>query len=895
LIPDFLRKIFPLVTLIFVAFIAFSQEHAKYSSGEILNKANHCFEKRQYDSAVYLYKKFLSEKGVSLNPKVSDQGNRPGKNMEVQVFLQIGNVYILKGDFVSAESWYQKALNLSGNFSDLKEKIYQNLGSLYYLKEQYEYSILYYQKSWFICSNEPARNSARTVDILISLGTAYSGNKEYQKSLSCFRKAESVLKVSEEKDPVRIAALSINIGEILVKLDAPAKALKRYQTAHELASRSNTSEMNILISSNEGMAECYTRLGQADSAMACMRNCLELIKSAGTDFKHECSRVYLFMGNIEFRQKEWERSINYYNQALSALLPDSVNFSITEPAISIYESDLLDLYKIFEFRGRSRLQSAIHKGLDTFTLSRAYKDFIMALKICDHISKDFGLNASRMTFYESTKSILTGAIESGFFLKGNIGTPDFTILFSLADASKNRMLLEDMEENRSMKLSGVPDSIMETIRGLKDEIVFYSRKYVREDFSTGTSPLSGLNEMQNKVTDLKLKLDSLRKKIDINYPDYPLQTRHEKKEPPSRILQSLKGDEAMLEYFYADSVIYIFLIRNDGASMQRVVLPSTFNNTLKECLHQLKSAEIRNYSSLSRTLYNCLVAPAEPRLNGIRRLILIPDEELSLFPFETLIREDPTASSATNSSSWHYLVRDFEILYHFSAEAWFKDTARSEPLTSSSCYAGFTPVFRNSPGNPGSLNPIPFALKEVKGIAGLFGRGPTHQMVFLDTASTERNFRLNAPGKTHIHIATHSLISENDPMSSALVFSKSKHSFGYQDKDDGLLHLDEISNLRLDASLVVLSACATGEGKVTRTEGVLALTRGFYLAGASNVVYSLWSIPDHLTCDFMLSFYRSCFSGKSYGAALREVKLKMISRPETSLPYMWAGIVLLGK
>ncbi len=132
-------------------------------------------------------------------------------------------------------------------------------------------------------------------------------------------------------------------------------------------------------------------------------------------------------------------------------------------------------------------------------------------------------------------------------------------------------------------------------------------------------------------------------------------------------------------------------------------------------------------------------------------------------------------------------------------------------------------------------------------------------------------------------------------MNSALVFSKSNHSIGHQDKDDGLLHLDEISNLRLDASLVVLSACATGEGKVTRTEGVLALTRGFYLAGASNVVYSLWNIPDHLTCEFMLSFYRSYFSGKTYSAALREVKMNMISKPETSLPYIWAGIVLLGR
>jgi CHAT domain-containing protein len=132
-------------------------------------------------------------------------------------------------------------------------------------------------------------------------------------------------------------------------------------------------------------------------------------------------------------------------------------------------------------------------------------------------------------------------------------------------------------------------------------------------------------------------------------------------------------------------------------------------------------------------------------------------------------------------------------------------------------------------------------------------------------------------------------------MSSALVFSATDHVEGPQGMNDGLLHLDEIGNLRLRASLVVLSACATGKGKVTHTEGVLAFSRGFFLAGASNVVYSLWNIPDHITSNLMINFYTDYFSGKTYSASLREVKLQMISNPETALPYMWAGFVLLGK
>jgi len=849
----------------------------------------------QYDSAVLLYKEFLSGSRLSLNHKDPDNGNSRNKKLEAQISMQIANIYTLKGEYPSAESWYKVALNLAESWSNLKAEIYQNLGSLFFLKEHYEYAILYYQKSWIIYSKEPIRNSGRIVDLLTSLGTAYSGNIEYRKSLSCFHKADSVLRISKNNDPLRYAGLNINIGEILVKLDAPEKALYRFRSARELASGSSISSTNIRITSTEGMAECYTRLGQIDSAMECLANCLELIRSTGTNMKYDSSRIYFFMGDVQARQGKWEKSMNYYYRALTTLLSDSADFSVEEANLCRHETDLLDLYKIYGHLGKSQLMSAIQTDLDTVSLSRSFSDFFKALKICNHISKDFGQGTSRMTFHESIKSILAGAIESGFLLKEKKNTMNFDDLFSMADANKNRVLLEDMEENRSMSLSGVPDSILKKIREMKDEIVFYSRKYIKEDSSPGTSLYTGLDELQNKVIDLKLKLDQLRKKIDQYSPDYLVQTQQQRKVYPSCIIKSLRNDEAMIEYFCSDSVIYLFLIRSEGLSVKRAVLPPTFNYSLRECLHQMKCAGIRNFSPLSHSLYNYLIAPVEPLLKNIRRLIIIPDEELSLFPFEALIREDPNEASGKNATSWHYLLRDFEIIYHFSAEAWLKDTANAGLFTKSYRFAGFAPGFRNKADKPVSLNPLPFTLKEVTDIAGLFGQVSRHHPIFLDTSATEKNFRLYAPGNTHIHIATHSLISERDPMNSALIFSKSNYPVSPQDKNDGLLHLDEISNLRLDATLVVLSACATGKGKVTRTEGVLALTRGFYLAGASNVVYSLWSMPDHLTGEFMLNFYRSYFYLGSYCAALREVKLKMISRPETSLPYMWAGIVLLGR
>lgn len=877
-----------LISLLNILVISsYSQETSGLTCNEILNKANQYFETQRYDTSLFLYQAYLSEQSPLL---------RPGQQRtDAQVSMQIANILMLKKEYTSAESWYHKALDLADNSDCIKAEIYQNLGSFYLLREHYEYAILFYQKSGLIYSKECNGNPGRLSDLFTSLGTAYSGSGEYQNSINCFRKADSILKSNSDYDPLRRAGLNINIGGILIRMNAPEKALSYFRAAGELARLKGVSGTIIQISSNEGMAGCYALLGKSDSAMRKIECCLDLFKLTGLNMKHDSSRMYLKMGDILSRKNEWKKSIEYYQKALATLCPDTINRKFDETGMKMFEADLLDLYKIYGHLGNSQLRYAIQANYDTLSLSRSYSMFVSALKISNHVSQDFGQGTSRMIFQESTKSILLGIMESGFLLREKQGNGSFNDLFTLADENTHRILLEDMEENRYLSTSGIPDSILKKIKGLKDDIVSCSRRYFTDDPFSGPVSFSSPDDLQSKLLDLHMKLDTLRKNIHQTYPLSALLKNKDKITEPSAIINRLKKDEAMLEYLYSDSLIYLFLIRSDGLSMKRIVLPSSFKITLHECLHQLKGAGVRNFPSLSQTLYSYLIAPAEPALVGIYRLIIVPDEELSLFPFETLIREDSGHSSESIPGSWHYLLKDFEIIYHFSAKAWFNDTLNGSLLSSSNSFAGFAPGFRNMGNLPESYSSLPNSLKEVSSISGLFGLEHRDHAAFLDTSATEINFRSHVSGCSHIHIATHSFISDRDPMSSALVFYASNHAEGPQGMNDGLLHLDEIGNLRLGASLVVLSACATGKGKVTHTEGVLAFSRGFFLAGASNVVYSLWNIPDHITSNLMISFYHSYFSGKTYSVSLREVKLQMISNPETALPYMWAGFVLLGK
>ncbi len=95
-----------------------------------------------------------------------------------------------------------------------------------------------------------------------------------------------------------------------------------------------------------------------------------------------------------------------------------------------------------------------------------------------------------------------------------------------------------------------------------------------------------------------------------------------------------------------------------------------------------------------------------------------------------------------------------------------------------------------------------------------------------------------------LHFATHGLIDEEKPDLSSLVLTSRKDS-----GEDGFLQAKEIFRLKLNADLIVLSACQTGLGKLIRGEGMVGLTRAFMYAGTPSVVVSLWSVSDMSTAS----------------------------------------------
>ncbi|MCK4287845.1 MAG: CHAT domain-containing protein, partial [Bacteroidales bacterium] len=157
--------------------------------------------------------------------------------------------------------------------------------------------------------------------------------------------------------------------------------------------------------------------------------------------------------------------------------------------------------------------------------------------------------------------------------------------------------------------------------------------------------------------------------------------------------------------------------------------------------------------------------------------------------------------------------------------------------------------------------------------------------------ATELNFKTFANNFDVLHFAMHTIIDDENPMHSKMVFTLDNDSV-----EDGCLNTYEIYNLDLNARLAVLSACNTGFGKLSKGEGIMSLARGFLYSGVQSIIMTLWKIEDKSGVEIMTKFYTNLKKGNSIDNALRKAKLDYLKSASQfrAHPYFWAAYVDIG-
>jgi CHAT domain-containing protein len=235
-----------------------------------------------------------------------------------------------------------------------------------------------------------------------------------------------------------------------------------------------------------------------------------------------------------------------------------------------------------------------------------------------------------------------------------------------------------------------------------------------------------------------------------------------------------------------------------------------------------------------------------------------------------------------------------KVVAVFADPVFESDDARlkQRPVSNGKAVTGASDVERSAvESGLDRLTRLYFSRQEAEKITGALRSG-MDRLEALDFKANLATVRSENLGQYRIlHFATHGLLNSQHPELSGLVFSLVTEQ---GEPQEGFLRLHEIYNLKLNAELVVLSACQTALGKEIKGEGLVGLTRGFMYAGSPRVMSSLWRIDDRATAELMGLVYESMIKKELRpAAALREAQSKLSRRWPS--PYYWAAFTQQGE
>jgi CHAT domain-containing protein/Tfp pilus assembly protein PilF len=341
----------------------------------------------------------------------------------------------------------------------------------------------------------------------------------------------------------------------------------------------------------------------------------------------------------------------------------------------------------------------------------------------------------------------------------------------------------------------------------------------------------------------------------------------------SDVQRCLADEDALVEYLVGDDAVSIFLVRPGGIQATTSPIRAVDLDAKVELLRDLIVREPGNsWRAPAHSLYESLVAPLDQAgwLAGVRRLFVVPHGILHYVPFAALPRE--------RGDRARLLAQDYVVAYLPSAATLTGEEARHRHVAES--------VMAMAPARAR----LPYSRQEATAVAGLF---PKDRLLLVGNRATESAFKTSAARYDVLHLATHGHFDKFNPLLSGVELEPDR-------REDGRLEVHEILGLRLNADLVVLSACDTALGsgyfsELPAGDDIVGLTRAFLFAGSPSVIASLWAVNDQSTARLMAAFYRR-LSAAGKAEALAEAQRELIAGGgRYAHPYFWAPFVLVGQ
>jgi CHAT domain-containing protein len=321
----------------------------------------------------------------------------------------------------------------------------------------------------------------------------------------------------------------------------------------------------------------------------------------------------------------------------------------------------------------------------------------------------------------------------------------------------------------------------------------------------------------------------------------------------------IPSDDVLVEYYYRDKDMYAFVVSQKGLTAIKLNSEGLLED-VQEYRKLIETTKTGQQTAIAKKLYLRLFQPIEGYLHT-KNLIIIPHGALHYLPLNALY------------NGTEYLIDRYSIRIMPSAGA-----IRYLQNKHSGENGGILAFGNPDLGNPN--HDLAFAQDEAREVAKTRG----NSRVFLRKDATETALRKYGNSYTYIHFATHGVFDSEAPLKSALFLAPDTQY-------DGILTVDKLYSLQLNANLITMSACETGLAQIANGDDLIGLARGFLYAGASAIVSSLWKVDDLSTSYLMTRFY-SAMEKTNMRDALRAAQLE--TRKKYPHPYHWAAFQLTG-
>ncbi|MBN2212621.1 MAG: CHAT domain-containing protein [Bacteroidales bacterium] len=863
-----------------------------------------------------------------------------------QSYTYTGLDYYDAGNFDMAEKYLNKSLDI---YESIYEKghrkigiTYINLGAVFLRHWRYGEAMHFFDKAEEHLRLNPEKYARELGGTLVNKGIVYSSLGDYTRAKMT---EEMALKIMLTFDDSETRKRTINLYNILANINKDLKeyreGIEHFMQAEKLALEYNPDFLHLIYGNlgniylhtgNFQKGEYYYKkaisayheqhisqplalaLIYNNYAELCLNNqffekSFRLNKEAlrhAMKNKYEknptTSNIYNLFGQYYEAKAAYDSALHYYQRAVCSLFNDFNDLSVYANPGTSGTISKIHLLKCLKSKAGA-FKKYFQHSRDMPDMQASVETYDLALKLIDEIRSGYQDEKSKLYLNENERITYDEAIDAAYEMFETTGDDRYKhLVFDYSEKSKASVLLSALRDVGAKNFGGIPGSMLKQESDLVRDIAFYSEQIYEERKRDRPDSLK-IDLWERKLFSIKESYDDLISAFENNYPEYYALKYQKGMVTIGEIQNRIQRKTSVLEYALTGSMLYTFLISKNGFDISAQPLDSVFYGTYDSMLesigyvdptrHDEKKFNQFVFSALS--MYKYLVEPLAANIES-KRLIIIPDGALSMIPFEALITDaGQIPGGHPDYKDLPLLLKEYAVSYaHSSTTLFLHQTVAGEK--SSGGLLAFAPSYdgedintlRGLPRNNyrKNLTPIPGAREEVKQITRLF-RGK----VLVDEDATELAFKEYAGDYNILHLAMHTVIDNQNPMYSKLVFTATTDS-----TEDNMLNTHEIYNLSLRARMVVLSSCSSGEGLLKRGEGVISLARGFSYAGCPSLVMTLWEVEDRVSVDLIVEFYKYLKKGFQKDVALQKAKLDFLSdQPQLlSHPFYWSPYQCIG-